>query len=466
MCNRAQNWSSHKLIHHIDELDMTRPYVSTAVVPDGARLYKAMRRLQEGHSVEETVKIFGDKLVARAARLKDKVESKLAYLGLKSAARCGFVGLKAIMDMTDDPRLVNDVIGYTVQLTPKGEQAVAAYKAWAIKTMVDDVAAEYTERYKQTLLQNKQLWVRTDRRPVKQDIGMELYTALIKPIQKGDFNAAVDAAKKFLYASEDKQDVKDAIEEVESQMQEYFPAINEVLNNNLDELTELEEGISSLDEDEENLVEKYTGGSMITEDPTIRDRYLQLLDKAVDSKMTIMELWDKVLMPMVDHYTSKAYGPSIGMVDLGPTEAEQEVIRDAFPYDPNITYEHWYKNLPTQMVDLGHAEDGRWKGRQIIQRREARVTEYNHEDSADFTLNKVYERVEDLKDWKKKLVFCTMGTPVGKQHLDQTGYEKITNDHYMLVVKARYIRDNGPDADLNSREFKRFAQRCQFYYSW
>ena len=466
MCARTQNWSSHKLIHHIDELEMTRPYVSTSVVPDGARLYKAMQRLKQGHPVEETVKIFGDKLVARATRLNDKISNKLAYLGRKSAARCGFIGLKPIMDTTGDPRLINEVIGYNVVLTLKGERVVADYHNWAIKTMVDDVAAEYTEKYKQQLLHNVALWVRTDRRPIKQDVGMELYTALIKPIQQGDFNAAVEAAKKFLFASEDKQDVKDAIEEVESMMQDMYPIIDGNLTTQMDELSELEDGIDSLEHDEENLVEKYTGGSMVTEDPTIRDRFLQKLDNAVNSKMNIMELWDNVLMPMVDHFTSKAYGPNVGVVDLGQTESEKEATRADFPYDPNITIEHWYKNLPVKTVDLGHAEDGRWKGRQIIQRRELRTSEFNQEDSADFQLNKVYERVEDLKDWKKKLVLCTMAAPIGKNHLDTVGYKKITDDHYLLVIKARYIRDNGPDADLEGREFKRFAQRCQFYYSW
>ena len=466
MCARTQNWSSHKLIHHIDELELTRPYVSTAVVPDGARLYKAVKRLNEGHPVEETVKIFGDKLVARATRLKDKMANKLAYLGRKSAARCGFIHLKPIMDTTNDIRLVNDVIGYQVELTLKGEQAVNAYHQWAIKTMVDDVAAEYTERYKQQLLQNQQLWVRTDRRPIKQDVGMELYTALIKPIQQGDFNAAIEAAKKFLFASEDKQDVKDAIEEVETMMQDMYPIMDASLNQSMDELSELEDGIDSLDNDEENLVEKYTGGSMVTEDPTTRDRFLHMLDNAVNSKMNVMELWDKVLMPMVDHFTSKAYGPSVGVVDLGQTESEKEATRADFPYDPNITYEHWYKQLGTKTEDLGHAEDGRWMGRKITQRRELCESSFNHEDSADFQLNKVYERVEDLKDWRKKLVLCTMAAPAGKNHLDMVGYNKITDDHYLLVIKARFIRDNGPDADLNSRDFKRFAQRCQFYYSW
>jgi hypothetical protein len=400
----------------------------------------------------ECTKLFGDKVVARALRLKDKLENKLAYLGRKSALQVGFV----------------QKLGESYELTGKGSLALQGYTVWAYRMMVDAVAAEYVEKYKQSLLHNAQLWVRTDRRPI-QDTGMELYSALIKPVQRGDFAAAIVVAKNFLLASEDQEKISSALQDLETQMAEMYPIIDDRLSGEVDHLIELQDEISSLSpEDKEGtLVDNYAGSSMVVHNPEARDKFLLKIQAAEDSKMTMDELWETILMPMVDHYTSKAYGPSIGGFDLGSTDNEKQAMRDSFPYDPNITSETWYKELPVQSKDLGKDETGRWKGRQIIRRREVHSKEFNHEESADFTLNNVYSRVEDLKDWRKNMASAYMQMPGARTQYDKVGYRKIVDDHYELVARARYIRyclENNEEP--TDRGFKKLLNRCLFYYSW
>lgn len=462
MSTRTQNWSDSKVLRHIEELEATRPYVNTTIVADGERLNKAVKALQSGQSLQEIGLKFGDKLAARAERLSDKLLNKTAYLGRKSAGRCGLIKLVSIVDQTGDPRLVNEVIGFTGPvLTLKGELTVSGYHEWALKNMTTEQAKMMADKYKAKLLSNCMLWVRTDRCAVKQDTGMELYSALIKPVQQGDVELAVDIAKKFLFALENEAVIKEGIEKIGSQMQEMFPILDPVLSHNLDELSKIEEGIESLDEEGEAIVERYTGGREATGSPMTRERFLHQLESC--SGMSMDELWNNVLLPLVDHYTSRPYGLSVDMVYLDLTEEQVLKDREDFPYEPTVVQESWYKKVGTRTEELGNDEAGHSLGKQVIETRETHSMRTALDTSNEF----MYQGLEEVKEWRKQLVFAIMGMPGGKEYLEQKGYKTITDDGYAIVAQARYLKSCYEEGtEPTDKGLVQYIRKNMPYYAW
>ena len=467
---RAQNFSSVKHFGHVEEV--TPPLTFSSVVPDGDRLYACIKMLKQGHTVESLNKVFkgqsGERLIARAVKLKDKIENGLAYLGRRSAGRCGFIQRQRIMDTTVDPPVMK---GTKIVLTLKGKAQVESYTRWAKGFFPKDQLSVFVEKYKHKLLGNQLFWVRTDVRQKKEnerDFGMELFADLIKPFQANEFNATVDVAKNFLYALEDDEELKNAVQDLEVTMGKLFPLVDENIAEELSELNEIEEGMMALqgedDEDEADLVERYIGGAVLSQNALVRDQFLSQLRKASKSKMTMQQLWDYILRPLVDHYSNRVFGSNATGYDLGPTEAELAVIKDSFPYDNVVTQESYFTNVKTIEEDkvVGRDEEGNLVSETIDrEHREVRTTYHNHDSGIQPTL----ENVDNLREWRKRMVFALLAMPAAKEKVNGPEYRKVLADHFDLKLWAAYYktcREEGKEFD--PKEFEKYkAQQYMDY---
>lgn len=435
---RAQNFGSVKLFGHIEEV--CPPLTFSSIVVDGDRLNAAMKALKQGQSVQELAKVYkgqsGERLLARAVKLNDKVANKLAYWGRRSAGRLGFI--KKVRASEGD--------GYTIVLTDKGHDSMAAYTKWAVSYFPKDQVSSFVLKYKKKLLGNATFWVRVDVRQKKEnerDFGMELFADLIKPFQANDYQGTIAVAKDFLYALESDVELKGAVLDLEMMTESMFPIVNDTVAEELAELNDIEEGMMSLDYDEEeegDLVERYTGGAVLSQNAIIRDQFLHQLRKVSTVKMTMQQLWDSVLRGLVDHYSNRVYGSNATGYDVGPTEQELVVIRDSFPYDNSITQESYHSNIKKIEEDkvVGRDEAGDLICETVDKEtRESRVSYHNHDSGIESALM----RVDDFREWRKRMVLALVAIPAAKQVIDEKGHHMVAASYLDTYLEAKYIKE-------------------------
>jgi hypothetical protein len=428
-----------KLFGHIEEV--CPPLTFSSIVVDGDRLNAAMKGLMSGQSVQELAKVYkghsGERLLARAVKLNDKLANKLAYWGRRSAGKLGFI--KKVR--------VPDTEGYKIVLTDKGHDSMASYTKWAASYFPKDQVSGFILKYKKKLLQNAFFWVRTDVRQKKEnerDYGMELFADLIKPFQANDYHATISVAKNFLYAIESDVELKAAVMDLEAIVDSIFPIVNDSVADELANLNEVEEGMLSLDYDDEeegDLVERYCGGAVLSQNAIIRDQFLSQLRKASKSKMNMQTLWDYTLRGMVDHYSNRVYGSNATGYDLGPTEQELEVIRDAFPYDNSVSQETYHTNIRKMEEDkiVGRDTEGMLVCETVErEQRESRVSYYNHDSGIESAL----KRVDDFREWRKAMTMALLAIPVAKPVIEDVQLRHLTlATHFGIKLEAMYIKE-------------------------
>jgi len=213
-------------------------------------------------------------------------------------------------------------------------------------------------------------------------------------------------------------------------------------------------------------------------------------------------LYEDHIRPIVDFYTGKELlGNDINYVTVNLTEVEKADEREDFPYDANIdavsikrymkepryidyvkdTVVHSYESVknikPNDMFGaeffkpvLGVMEHTKLKKAgersivQVIQRFNDYGgylnlhDEFNMELEADFQLNKIYEKAEFWKEWRKNTVLTALADSKKKQHLDAVGTEQYCLD--MLEVHIQSLLDN------SELEYKQIKNKVMYYYNW
>lgn len=237
------------------------------------------------------------------------------------------------------------------------------------------------------------------------------------------------------------------------------------------------------------------------------------------------ELYESYIRPIVDHYTGKALlGSDQDYVQMPMTDDEKAAAREDFPYDSNITFETVRKypkpelreilkdtNLeiisfvpiemgtdefeakffkPKETIDIKKVKL-KAGDRMIVKKSIVQTKEFNQEMEFDWEINNIFARVGDDREWRKQVSLHLLSTPVGKEHLDKRGYQKVTDDYFLLRVKARFLKAHQVWEKANDvfnawlhlpsevrSKTKRPAEpgfepneekllaRCQYYYYW
>ena len=278
--------------------------------------------------------------------------------------------------------------------------------------------------------------------------------------------------------------------------------VEEIEDNSVDAPASDEDDLT--DEKVERSMSESIGPYMVTGDPRGRlvahILELQLLRKAIKSgeyqpmvfaekqglvtKLTTDNLYEDNIRPIVDFYTGKELlGNDMLYVNVTLTDDEKNDEREDFPYDANIdrkgikryvkeakyvdfvktTVEHSYTSISTpRSTDAFGAEffapklgvmqhtikrqAGERKVVQVIQRFNDwngflnTDDEFNQEVESDFQLNKLYEKAEFWKEWRKNAILAGISTPQGKDHINVVGYEQYCIDMLELLIMSKYTK--------------------------
>jgi hypothetical protein len=445
-------------------VNLTPKAVSVHIMYDGGRMTKAVNALRKGHTRMDMVKVFGEKTVSRAVRLKDKMDQKMAHVSKKTPEALELIS--------------------NGKLTEKGVYEAMLYEKHSYAGMVDDVAAEYVARFINAMLNNVPLWVRYDRLSIEGDKGMDLWKTLMPLVQRDDYMGCIKAGITFLLRERRKDgatDMTNAMNELLAKAQDPTRVVFDHDKFTLEILSDLESMEENVDDDEEirDLPEASRGKDEVTNEIIAigqvstfadekRDASILRLLNARHEKMNTAQLYESVLRPLIDQYSGKAcFGSGNDMVTVTPTERDAEIERDDFPYQDTVFKEYWYKQMPVKMTDLGHDERGRWKGRQITEVRQVRVKEYNLDTKGEFEVDHCHARVEDYRDWRKSVGMAQLDSSAGKANLERFGYKKVVDDHFKILIEARYLRiceEN--QEEPTDQGLKQMTSRCMHYYAW
>lgn len=432
------------------------------------RIKQGLDYLKSGKTVDELKTKFG-KFAERIIRLKDKLDTKLATIVLKTPEELGFIK--------------------DGKLTTKGEMEV-------------NTTGRYYGLTAARLLTNKPLFCRKDKVQCN-DLGLELAGRLTQPMAEAirgnnivqNIRQSIKVLKSFILKRENLQALKDDYDEMEYRNIELFPVVDKglaskagILYGIYDMATEAvkeEElfGDSSdfatefpiIDESEdkaESLLTQMIEEHIVTSSPELQRRnYILNLWKAekVAEHINPQEFWDSMCEPIIEFFTGKkVYGSDQDYVELNKTEQEAEKERDNFPYQSTILETEYCKKEKPQVImkDRGYDKTGKWLGRDIIKVEKRSWIPLKRPqlaiEEADFSIESAFKRAEEWKKWALKLAFSQ--NACGVYFVRPEDYKTSTVHFKDLLVKARYLRQNNDLPDTKSWEYKRFFQQQEDYY--
>ena len=420
----------------------------------------SLSKLIKTEPKDKLVKRFGKKLYDRAFELNQRLETNRAVVLFKSPVELGLVELQ--------PWSFNTPKG----LTDKGRLELSFGSRFGL-----------TEGFLLKHATEKIVPVQKLRVNPRPTFGNQLFGAVmtargeaLKSFPHMEASAMIQAAVRLLEARVEPSELRDDIDELrdwaiknypikdgfkEALMDAYQALESRVMDHAADEDEESPEvTLESLEsKDQRQIRTDIIGSHSVSQDPNDRKlAFIAELEDADRRGATAEEAWN-IISRILDHYSGSDF--SAEFVYLGPRSDEARVERDEFPYDPNCLYEPVFK-VDTGLRDPGESRDilikaGILKPNQekyiserkvpVCDRRGKQlVTVHNLEEDGDFELEHHFERVDDEREWRKRI-----GLLLKPANLAET-LEKMTE----LKLRARFI-NKYPDKE--DKSFNWFRSR-------
>lgn len=353
---RNHKWSVQRSAG-VEEINTSR--CQTRIVWDADRVIDLMHCMDNGLDVNFLLGFTcNEPLVSRTIRLQDKMRLGLTFLTkttagpsrLDNGTKKGTLrpGLGLIKRKATVFNKKGEVAKAVVVLNEKGERLIQETYAWylshADKKYIreNETAEQAAERYAQyntamlhgRLLNNEEFWVRVDHKPISLeradrvlDLGMVLYEELMPLVLGKKRDAAIQLALALLAQAEDASVIQEALEDQAILVKGMFPCVDSEIVNETAELDEI-----LLDSQRGLDYQDIMSTIRVEMGVQSKNRWTHELRQAQRKKfLSIQELWDTVLYPMIESYTNRPFGSDRDFINLPLTEAEEAEDRDDYP---------------------------------------------------------------------------------------------------------------------------------------